>query len=200
MKEMLKKSLAVLVGALAATLAGCVVTSVCPYYTQEDLVSEPALLGKWTNTKNPNEVWSFAQIGPFAYRFTLIDSSKTTVMEAHAFKLKGQLFLDIFSLEQDYHVIPAHYLLKVTQLEPTLQLAELNDSWLKELLAKQPTSLRHHFVKTGDKPTDRRVVLTAETPELQKFIIKHLTTEPAWNQAFELKRESRPIHTAEMKG
>jgi hypothetical protein len=196
----MKTSLAVLVGALAATLAGCVVTSVCPYYTQEDLVSESAILGKWTDTKNRDEVWRFEQNDAQTYRFSLIEPSKTTVMEAHAFKLEGQLFLDIFSLEQDYHVIPAHYLLKVSQVVPTLRLAELNEAWLKSLLAKQPTALRHHFVQTGDKPSDRRVVLTAETPELQKFIIRHLTTEPAWDNTFELKRDPSPIHTAQMKG
>lgn len=196
----MKTKLSVLLGTAAAILAGCVVTSVCPYYTQKDLVSEPAILGHWTNVKNAGETWRFEQSGYLACRLTLIESGKETVMEAYAFKLQGQLFLDIFSLEQDYHVIPAHYLLKVSQLAPTMRLSELNDVWLKQLLAKDPTALRHNFVQSGDKPADRRVVLTGNTPELQKFIISHLATEPAWKDAVELKRNSTPTKTAQNKG
>ena len=78
-------------------------------------------------------------------------------MEVHAFKLQGQLFLDVFSKEQDYHVIPPHYLLKVSHLTPTLRMSELNDEWLNELLLKNPGALRHQGVKTGNKPEDRRI-------------------------------------------
>ncbi len=175
---------------VASILAGCVVVSVCPYYSRENLVSEPALLGSWVNPSNTDEIWTFEPSRALAYRFTLIESSKATVMEAHTFKLQGQLFLDIFSLEQDFHVIPAHYLLKVSQVTPTLRLYELNDAWLKELFAKDPSVLRHHFVQSGDKPADLRLILTGDTPELQKFIIEHLSTELAWKEAFELNRYS----------
>lgn len=196
----MRTKLSVLLGTAAAMLAGCVVTSVCPYYTQKDLVLEPVILGNWTNVKNANETWRFEQIGYLACRLTLTEPSKETVMEAYAFKLQGQLFLDIFSLEQDYHVIPAHYLLKVSQLAPTMRLSDLNDVWLKLLVAKDPTVLRHHFVQSGDKPGDRRIVLTGNTPELQKFITSHQTTEAAWNDAFELKRDFTPAKTAQKKG
>lgn len=180
--------------AVAGLLAGCVVTSVCPFYTEPDLVFEPALVGDWIKQGNDseNEIWKFEKSGDAAYRFTLIEERKATVMEAHAFKLQGQLFLDIASIDRDIHVIPPHYLLKVTQLSPTLQMAELNNDWLKDLLAKDPAAIPHHLVKSGDKPEDLRVVLTADTPELQKFVLNHLKTEGAWKDSFELTREPLP--------
>jgi hypothetical protein len=185
----------VLLAVGAAVLTGCVVTSVYPFYTEEDLVSEPGLVGNWIKTGEDadNEVWKFEKGRDLAYRFTLIESRKATVMEVHAFKLRGQLFLDVFSTEQDFHVIPPHYLLKVSQLTPTLRMSELNDEWLNELLLKNPGALRHERVKTGDQPEDRRIVLVAETLELQKFVIQHLKTEGAWTD-FELEREHSAAH------
>jgi hypothetical protein len=196
----MKRSLFVVLGVAVTVLVGCVVTSVCPYYTQRDLVSEPAIVGNWINQNNTNELWKFEPSGELAYRFTMIEAQKATVMEAHTFKLQGQLFLDIFSLEQDIHVIPAHYLLKVSQVVPALKMSELNHEWLADLVTKDATALRHHFVRTGDNPEDRRVVLTADTSELQKFINKYLKTEGAWKESFELRRESAPIKTAQTKG
>lgn len=191
----MKKNACFALVAAAALLAGCVVTSVCPFYTAKDLVFEPALVGDWIKQGNDSEreVWKFDQSGDAAYRFTLIEERKATVMEAHAFKLQGQLFLDIASIDQDVHVIPPHYLLKVTQLSPTLQMAELNNDWLKDLLAKDPAAIPHHLVKSGDKPEDLRVVLTADTPELQKFVLNHLKTEGAWKDSFELTHEQTPV-------
>ena len=195
----MKARIAILAGAAAAVLTGCVVTSVCPYYTQKDLVSEPAILGNWINQKNTNEVWKFEQSGDLVYRFTLTEPQKATVMEARTFKLRGQLFMDVFSLEDDFHVIPAHYLLRVTEVAPALRMSELSQEWMASLLAKDDSAVRHHFVKTGDKPEDRRLVLTANTPELQKFVIKHLGSKEAWKDSFELRREPVPVNTAQAK-
>jgi hypothetical protein len=174
----------------AAVLAGCVVTSVSPFYTEKDLVFEPGLVGNWLKQVKDSqpEVWKFEKSGELAYRFTLIEERKATVMEAHAFRLQGQLFVDVFSIEQDIHVIPPHYLLKVTQLSTTsLQLAQLDNDWLKQFLADNPTAIAHHMV--GEKPEDRRVVLTAGTQALQEFIIAHMTTDDAWKDSFDLQSE-----------
>jgi len=186
--------------AATALLAGCVVTSVCPYYTQNDLVSEPAIVGDWTNADTAGETWRFEPAADSAYRLTLTETTKATVLETHLFRLQGQLFMDFFSLERDYHVIPAHYLLRVTSLAPTLRLSELDDIWLKELLNNKPGALHHHFVQVGDKPGEHRVVLTGDPAELQKFIREHLKTEKAWKDALELKRVSLSINTAQTKG
>jgi hypothetical protein len=186
----MKKSLLVLSAAAAAFLTGCIVTSVSPYYTDKDLVFEPALVGDWVKAQSDgnDEVWKFDKSGDRAYRFTLIETQKATVMETHAFKLDGQLFLDVFSLNQEVDVIPPHYLLKVTQLRPTLKFSQLDNGNLRSLLAKEPGAIAHHLLKTGDNPDDVRVVLTASTAELQKFILKHLKTNDVWGEEMELRR------------
>ena len=40
-----------------------------------------------------------------------------------------------------------------------------------------PEAVRHIVLPTGEKPDDRRIVLTADTTELQEFLLKHLKTE-----------------------
>jgi hypothetical protein len=174
--------------AAAAIFAGCIVTSVSPFYTQTDLVYEPSLQGNWIAAKGASEVWRFEQSDARAYRFTRIEQRKASVMEAHTFRLEGQLFLDIRSLDQNIDLIPPHYLLKVTQLTPTLRISQLDNEWLLGLLDKDPKAARHHIV-TGEGHDDRRVVLTGDTDELQKFVTKHIRTTEAWNESFEFKRE-----------
>src|SRR5690348_13575548 len=174
-------------GVALAIFTGCVVTSVCPYYTEKDLVTEPAILGNWTNSKKPDQAWKFEQTDKFAYRLTMTEPSTTTVLEARAFKLEGQPFLDISSIERDYHVIPAHYLLKIEQTDPSLKFTELDDVWLKTFLAHKPTATPYHILENPSNPSDSRIVLTGDTPELQSFVLRHLKTRGAWKDAFELR-------------
>jgi hypothetical protein len=178
--------------AAAVVFAGCVVTAVSPFYTQTDLVYEPGLAGNWIQAKGGSEVWRFEHSDAKAYRFTRIEARKATVMDAHTFKLEGQLFLDIYTVEQDFQAIPAHYLLKVTQVSPTLRMSQLDNEWLLGLLGKDPKAARHHIV-VGEHPEDRRVVLTGDTEELQKFVTKFLKTDEAWNDSFEFKREAQGV-------
>ena len=113
-------------------------------------------------------------------------------MEAHAFKLHGQLFLEIASIDGDVSVIPPHFLLKVSSVAPLLQMSQLDPDWLRKLLTADPAAIPHHLVRSGDKADDLRVVLTASTPDLQKFVLKHLDTAGAWKADIELKRELPP--------
>jgi len=183
----------VLLAAAAVWLGGCVLTSVYPYYSEKDVVFEPALAGDWLHHAKdaPDELWEFwADSGARSYSFMRVEprNATTQIMDAHLFKLQGQLFLDIATREQDYQLIPSHYLLKVSRIAPTLRVSLLDHQWFQSLLATNPAAIRHHFVKTGDKPEERRVVLTADTAELQDFIVRHLKTEGMWQESFELTR------------
>ena len=191
---------AVLMSAAVTMVAVCVVTSVCPYYTSKELIHEPAIQGRWINCKNPAETWTFDQPTNFACRLTLAEETKATVLETHAFKLNGQVFLDLFSREQDYHVIPAHYLLRVDQTAPSLKLSELDDAWLTALLTNNPAAIRHHVVQNSGNPAANRIILTASTAELQEFVLRHLKNSEAWKHAFELRPEKPPVETAQTKG
>ncbi len=177
---------------LTVAITGCVVTSVYPFYFEKDVAFEQALVGDWKNADKPDEHWKFEQANGGGYRVTGESQGHTTLFQGHVFKLHGQTFLDLTSggWKEDIQPepVPSHFLAHIVQLTPTVKLLPLRYDWLKELLAKDPKAIRHLAIQTGEKPEDRRIVLTADTAELQRFIVKHLATPGAWEAAVELIR------------
>jgi len=191
----MKKEMVAL-AAVAVFLTGCIVTSVHPYYTAKDVSYDPGLIGQWTNGQEAGQHWSFEKQADKSYQLTYFsgsDKDKTNVARALLFNLNGSRFLDCVAHDQECDVmpppIPSHFLLRVYQVEPTLRLAALNHDWLRTALDKEPKLIRHEMI--GEKD-DRRVVLTAETAELQDFLLKHLDAEEAWQEPFDLKRQATP--------
>ena len=178
-------------------LAGCVVTSVYPYYTAKDVVFEPELAGRWADPDKSdkpgatNEFWEFARAGTnVSYVLTIPDGDKRTAFQAHLFQLKPWTFLDAVPVEKHDDFVPPHYLLKVAQVEPSLKMAALDYKWLGDLLEKHPSALRHIWVDaTPGTPRSGRLVITADTAELQKFIVKHAADTNAFSEDMNLRRQ-----------
>lgn len=192
MKSMIK---VMTILALLATMAGCVVTSVYPFYTTKDLVFEPALVAEWAKKGSANESpehWSFEKIEGQSYKLTVRDADKQTEFDAHLFKLKDRLFLDTYPRERADHSIPAHYLFRVVRIEPDMELAMLDYDWLKQTIASDPKAIRHTIVpnKQGEEG-EGSIVLTADTAELQAFLLKHEKTEGAFGESLVLTLKSR---------
>jgi len=100
MKRLISLSI---IGLAVAFCAGCVVTSICPYYTAKDVVFDAALVGVWAEAGSTNvatENWAFEKSGTNAYKFTVSEKDKHTEYEAHLFKLKGKVFMDCFPRER----------------------------------------------------------------------------------------------------
>lgn len=177
---------------LMALLAGCVVTSVYPFYTAKDVVFEPALVDVWAETDSTNaasEHWRFEKAAGQAYKLTVEEKEKQTEYDAHLFKLKGRLFLDLCPRERPDNSLPLHYLLTVARIEPALEMNTLDYDWLKKLIEKDPKAIRHIVVpkKLGEEG-EGDLVLTADTAELQKFILKHEKTEGAFGKSTLMNR------------
>jgi len=187
----MKKRIFALTTMLAGLLAGCVVTSLQPYYTAKDLIYEPGLVGNWTNTTKQDERWEFQKAADNSYKLNYVSDGKTNVAKVHLFKLGTQRCMDFTSEETMWDIlpppIPAHMLLRVDQMAPTVRLASVSNNKLKSMLEKQPKAIGHILI--GDKGDDARVVLTADTPEMQRFLLGQLKTEGFWDDPFELKRE-----------
>lgn len=167
-------------------LGGCVVTSLYPYYTDKDLVFDPALLGKWVEAGTTNQSAEYVQIerlGEKGYWATVFGTDETNSVELHLFRLKQQLFLDSFPTNRSLDFVPVHQVSKVIWSEPQLETANLSYDWLAKLLEKHPKAIRHMVLQ--DKPGDTqkgRIVLTADTRELQRFILKYVNNTNAWNK------------------
>jgi hypothetical protein len=178
---------------VALLLTGCLAISVYPFYLEKDVSFQAALLGHWTKTTDNKDQWTFEKKGEKAYQLTYTDGEKKYVMDAHLFRLKEELFMDLFNPNGPEGImpppVPTHLLMRVFQVTPTLRMAALDYDWLSKVLEKDPTVVRHHLVVTDEKTQNAQIVLTADTPELQKFIGNNLKTEDAWKDPFDLKRD-----------
>jgi hypothetical protein len=189
----MKTSIKIVTGlALMFLLASCVVTSVYPFYTAKDVVFDPTLVGDWAEAGSTNaghEHWHFEKSKDQAYKLVVQDNEKQTEFDAHLFKLKGRLFLDLCPRERPDNSLPLHYLLRVARMEPALEINILDYDWLTKLIEKNPKVIRHIVVpkKLGEDGCGD-LVLTADTTELQNFILKHEKTEGAFGKLSVMNR------------
>ena len=178
--------------ALTTLLAGCVVTSVYPFYTAKDVQFDPALVGSWAeagSTNAANDHWQFDRLHQQAYWLTTVENSETNRYETHRFRLKHHVFLDLCRTNRVEDHLPLHYLLKIENTGAKLQVNVLNFEWLAKLLEKKPKALRHVLVPNEPGNTNNnQLVLTADTRELQQFILKHLNDTNTFGDATELTR------------
>ena len=179
---------------VAGLIAGCVVTSVYPYYQTKDVSFDAALLGKWipadaTNASTADEFWTFEKINDRTYKLTTIDN-KTNQYDAVLFNLGGATFLDCLTRERGEIQTPSHILLRTEIVQSQLKMTLLDYKWLGDLIEKNPRAIRHIIVanEAGTDGGGGQLVLTADTAELQKFILKHLKTKEAWGDPLVMKR------------
>jgi len=98
-----------LVGLAVLLLAGCIVTSIYPFYTAKDIAFEPGLLGQWQDVKDENSHWQFTKGGTTAYLITITSGQDTNQIQGHLFKLSGQTFMDLFGTESSCDAFPPRY-------------------------------------------------------------------------------------------
>jgi len=194
--KLLKLTAAVVTLSLAA---GCIVLSVYPFYTPKDLIFDPGLAGQWSNAGKPNEAWQFTASDGRFYLLSTTDDHETNCFEAHLFQLKQYQFLDLLSTNRGEFQMPLHLISKVARANTNLSLHFMDFGWLVGLLQTNPAVLRHIVVpETGytnvslDNGDNKMLYLTAETKELQEFLLKHADDTNAFtpDSAVELKRVS----------
>lgn len=179
--------------AAAAILAAACIPSVNPFYTAKDVVSDPRLLGEWQEKGKTNdpEIWKFEQSTNNTLKLTVVEQGKTGEFAAHLFKLGQEQFLDLIPTDCNYatnqadlvafSMFPGHLLVRVQQIEPELSLAFFDFDWLENYLKQNPKALAHHLESD-------RIVLTADTRDLQKFVLKHSGTNELFKESGQMVR------------
>lgn len=164
----------------AVTLLSACIPSVHPFYSSQDRLFDKRLLGEWEkkDAGGDLETWLFERGSDQACKLTVTDKDgKTGVFTAQLFKINESLFLDIIPEEVKLNsgqaelvgmaLIPGHLLIHVSQLGPELKLAFFDFDWLSKHLEANPAALLHHR-------EDKRMVLTASTDDLRRFVVRHL--------------------------
>lgn len=169
MRFYVKKTLLPTLG-IALLLASCV-QSLHPLYTEKDLLFEPKLVGTWES--EGGNLWIFLKSGKKSYDLVYTEKETPAKFAAHLVKLGSYQFLDLFPTSidlkndlQQAHLLPTHMFFRVWLEKDTLRLAILEHDWLKKMIDENKTNIKHEVV-------DKRVVLTASTSALQKFIAQN---------------------------
>lgn len=177
---------------LAAVLGGCVLPSLHPLYSDKDIVFEEKLLGNWRSCSS-KEMWLFEKGSePNSYNLTGTDTDGSGKFIAHLVAIDDMLFLDLFPGEPEslkscslwrYSICPLHLFIKVDQIEPTLKIRMMNPEKMQKLLENDPNLLKHEILEKNDN----RIVLTASTAELQKFMRAYGNSDELFGDVAEFK-------------
>jgi len=167
---------------LAVILGGCV-PSLHPLFTQNDLIYDANLVGKWASME-PNETFEFQKTKNKSYECIYIDKdSKSGKFIAGLGKLGNTTYLDIYPvepnmIENDFyksHLLPTHSFMKIELSKNILKLCSMNTDSIDSLLKSKPNAVKYEKLESDNG----RVVLTAPTKELQRFILKYGTDKKA---------------------
>ena len=158
---------------ILAAVAGCI-PSLNPAYKEENLVFNSKFIGAWSQP-NSKAKWDFAKRDSKSYTLSYQDEEgRQGRFIAHLAKIEGTLFLDLFPEETDggnnsfykFHLVPIHTIYLVRETEPGLKMASIDFRWLDKYLDA-------HGDEIATAKFDGRKLITAQTEELQKFLVRH---------------------------
>lgn len=159
---------------LIVFLCGCL-PSLQPLYTDDTIVFDEALLGKWYG-EDGGSIWSFTQDGENKYKLRVLEAdAKEAKFEVHLVQVGDHRFIDLypgddFELKDtpamfNCNLVAAHTFMKLDLSEPNLSLQWIN---FGDLLSKEPEILKH------EKHGDEVILITAEPEDIQKALIENL--------------------------
>ncbi len=157
-------------------LSGCL-PSLHQLYTNETLIFEEGLVGKWRT--DGDDIWQFRKAEDKGYELRIYETQEACGrFEAHLVEIDGWMFLDLYpddeaisDLDDFYasHLMPVHTFIKVNQILPTLQLQMMDPGKVEEMLEDDPNVIKHEIANDC-------IVLTATTEQLQAFLVAHIET------------------------
>ena len=164
----------------ALSLTGCA-PSLHPFFTDEDVVFNEALLGVWIGDSGKKCL--FTRSGDNHYELLYVEDESAR-FEAQLIELGGATFLDLYPNPPgkgnglySVNFVPAHTLARVTIGEDSISIAMMNCDWLKQLSDRNQLDLAH------ERLDDEMVALTAPTRELRAFALKHADSKEAFCEA-----------------
>ncbi len=178
----------------AMFIQGCTVFSLHPLYEMDDLIFDDSLLGKWVDTEDEDIFVIIENLDDIMYKFLFCEVQKhaplqvdTGFYEAGLLMLDKHLFFDLYPYmentfpfgpdEADYllkNFIPVHSFLKIKYEEDKLIFYMFDGDRMKDLFEQNRIRIKHEMMEDW-------IVITASTPDLQKFIRKYSNDEKAFD-------------------
>jgi hypothetical protein len=190
----MKRTIVLSITLVVVLLQGCIVRSLHPFYKSSDIVFRKELINTWRD--QDGGTWTIKPVDDngknFAYELHYSAEGKLDAFFlAHLFTLGGEQYLDFLPIASDgetvamfnLHLMPSHSIARLESIsESEIQIRWFNEKWLKSLFDQNRIKISHETIvetySRGD--TDQSYVLTANTEELQKFILKYGKEEQAF--------------------
>jgi hypothetical protein len=186
----MKRSFVIVIILVLASMTGCLVSSLHPFFKEKDKFYDEEMAGSWIDgdeciwTIQPGtltEGFMGSEKMDDSYRITYYEEeNKPGLFTGTLFQLKGTNYVDFYP-EPDkehcvndfmcWHHMPTHTLAKVQYNSDSILLYWFAEEWLTELFEQNRIRIKH---ETIEFPDYERHLLTASTDELQKFIKKYV--------------------------
>lgn len=197
----MKRKSIILVTAIVLLLSGCFVYSFYPLYTEDDLFPNDLLLGEWMD--QDSTIWKFkhkttskwffggtVKYDSSAYYLNIKAQEDTAYSKrsiaARIVKLEEYYFIDFFMEDHledgpdsffDMYLFPVHVFAKLELNGDQTNIKYFNPEWLGSLIQRNKIRIHH-------EKTEEMVLLTAKPKELQKFVLKYVNSEEAFEEDY----------------
>lgn len=192
-------------------ISGCTVLSFYPLYTDDVLIRNDKILGKWQTTEGfnntdtlvweisfNNEKWvkkhnipydrgSRTEPNKFAYTLFLYytaNPERKTEFQLHLVELDGKTYIDFFPeyWETDNSILGFHLMGVHTFAKVTIEKDSIEINWFDtDWFANK---LENNKIRIKHEKNSANILLTAQPKELQKFVSKYADDEDAFDADF----------------
>jgi hypothetical protein len=180
-----------LIALLAILLLSACIPSLQPFYTEKDLVFEPALVGSF-GEKDGSATWTFTKSADREYNLTIKDKEKSSSFVTHLFKLGNDRFIDLYAVKESLDdspredffkatLVPGHLALKVSSFSP-LTLQVMDEDGMKEYLKSNKGAVAHTFIESD------RLVFTGSSEQMRDFLKRISSEEKCWGKPGEFQK------------
>jgi hypothetical protein len=149
------------------------------------VVFAPALLGTWEEEQTTSDVainrYTVARADS-GYSFRVVTGADEMKGTMHLMKVGDRYLLDVYC-PSDGEQLPVHFFVRLRMKKDTAWVAAMDSDWLQNQI-KTRGELRHELLNEGD----HRVVLTASSAELRKYLLPYAADDRAFGEECELHR------------
>ena len=195
-----------LLGLVAVFCGGCVVPSIHPLYSEDDVTACPGIVGIWLDqAAAESETWKFfKKPGENTYTMIYIMGGKPASFTARFTQIDGVVYMDTYPISSDeeswrgqgtklagwnllrqLHLLPVHLLWRIDLNGDVLRLSMLDPDMVNKQISAGSAVIAHEYQEVPEcEPT---LVLTAQTSDLREFLAKN--GDKVFNSPIELHRK-----------